>query len=637
MCGIAGLHADDPRADVRELLARLTAALEHRGPDGHGIHLARGGATGLGHRRLSIIDLEGGAQPMGSEDGRVQVVYNGEIYNQAELRRQLIQAGHRFATEADTEVLVHGWEEWGERLLPRLNGIYAFAVLDSRGGECALHVARDPVGAKPLYLGRWPGGWWFASELHAARIAGLVAGALDRDALAEWLVYRFVPSPRTLFEGVWKVPPGHHATLQPGAATLRFTRFEHAFAPASLPATRAEWAEALRSGIAEAVRRQLMSDVPVGSLLSGGVDSVLVTRHMCDQLEQRPDCFATGFAGDPVDELRPARRAAQALGTRLHEAPVDDGEYLGAWSALLERQGEPIANSGLLLVGILCRTVARSHKVVLSGQGADEPLGGYPRHVIERFYPWASHARPFISRAPHGLAASDRIERMGRVLGEPSEARRFAEILAVFSPGQSARMVGGQVAADGLADPVRRVLLDAPEGDSVNRLLAADARLSLADDLLSVADLMSMQHGVELRVPFLDLPLLALMERMPSQLKVSPTGSRKWFYRRAIMPDLPPALVPALTGWTARRGRKLGFATPLDRWFSSWVATDAEEMLLGRGSLASTVLNAETVRSVVREARDQGRPRSRQLLSLYVLESWLRGLDGASTMPAATA
>ncbi len=571
---------------------------------------------------------------MGSEDGGVQVVFNGEIYNQAELRRELIRAGHRFATQADTEVLVHGWEEWGARLLPRLNGIYAFAVLDQRNGGLALHLARDPVGAKPLYLGRWPGGWWFASELHAARSAGLVAGGLDRDAVAEWLVYRFVPSPRTLFQGVWKVPPGHHTSLEAGSSAPRFTRFEHGFGPASVPATRSEWAEALRSGIATAVRRQLMSDVPVGSLLSGGVDSVLVTRHMCDHLEEAPDCFVTGFAGDPVDELQPARRAAAALRAPLHEVPVDDAAYLDAWSALLRRQGEPIANSGLLLVGILCQTVARSHKVVLSGQGADEPLGGYPRHVVERFHPWASRARLLLSHAPHQLAASDRTERIARVLGAPEQGRRFAEILAVFSPAAAARMVGGQVEADNLADPVRRVLRDVPGDDSVNRLLMADARLSLADDLLSVADLMSMQHGVELRVPFLDLPLLALMERMPSRLKVSVTGSRKWFYRQAITPDLPTELVPALTGWEARRGRKLGFATPLERWFSGWVATGAEHMLLGPGSRTSGLLDTASVLSVIREARDKGRPRSRQLLSLYVLESWLRGLDAESEATA---
>jgi asparagine synthase (glutamine-hydrolysing) len=625
MCGIAGLHADDPRADVREALGRLTTALQHRGPDGHGIHLARGAATGLGHRRLSIIDLAGGAQPMGSEDGGVQVVCNGEIYNHADLRRELIQAGHRFQSHADTEVLVHGWEEWGARLLPRLNGIYAFAVLDQRRGGFALHLARDPVGAKPLYLGRWPGGWWFASELHAARSSGLVTGALDRHALAEWLVYRFVPSPRTLFQGVWKVPPGHQTSLEHATDAPRFTPFEHDFAPATVPATRAEWAEALRDGIASAVRRQLMSDVPVGSLLSGGVDSVVVTRHMRELLPEAPHCFVTGFAGDPVDELQPARRAAAALGTPLHEVPVEDAAYLDAWSALLKRQGEPIANSGLLLVGILCQTVARTHKVVLSGQGADEPLGGYPRHVVERFYPWASRARHLLAHAPHQLAASDRMDRMRRVLGEPEPSRRFAEILAVFAPAQAAGMVGGQLDADSLADPVRRALRGVPEDDSVNRLLAADARLSLADDLLTVADLMSMQHGVELRVPFLDLPLLALMERMPSHLKVSRTGRRKWYYRRTITPDLPPSLVPALTGRGATRGRKLGFATPLERWFATWVSTDAEQMLLGPGSHTGELLDAGMVRSVLREARDERQPRPRQLLSLYVLEAWLRG------------
>src|SRR5713101_8456565 len=302
MCGVAG------------------AFVAHRGPDGEAFWCDQPAGAGrvpraqvpacaavaLGHRRLSIVDLATGDQPMANEDGTVWVAFNGEIYNHLDLRRELTRAGHRFHTRADTEVLVHGWEEWGPALFGRLNGIYAFALYDARvaetnGQHAGIWLVRDPAGVKPLYLGHSDGVWWLCSELAAARSAGLLTGDLRRDAFAEYLVYRFVPAPGTFYRNAWKLPPGHccHLPLDapPPPHAPRFEAFKTTFAPAVVPRSRRDWMAAVRAGLGAAVRRQLMSDVPLGTLLSGGVDSTVVTKLMCDSAGggDPPQAFAVGL------------------------------------------------------------------------------------------------------------------------------------------------------------------------------------------------------------------------------------------------------------------------------------------------------------------------------------------------------
>ncbi len=653
MCGIAGALAPEPSSRVPQLVTRLTDGLRHRGPDGEGFWADQSSGAGrisraslpgearvvFGHRRLSIVDLECGAQPMANEDGRVWVVLNGELYNHVDLRRELEALGHRFRTRADTEVLVHGWEQWGRGLLPRLNGMYAFALFDGRrergGGD--VWLARDPVGVKPLYLGLTSGTWWFSSELAAARASGLLASDFRPEAFDEYLVYRFVPSPGTFFPNAWKVPPGHLCRLETRSLPVSpiFERFEAAFQPASVPSSEHEWEEAIRAGLRAAVKRQLMSDVPVGTLLSGGVDSTVITRVMEECLPDAPQAFAVGFADlDDIDELSAARRAAGVLGIPLKEVSVGEEEYLASWPAQIAALSEPIANPGVLLVGLLCRTVRASRKVVLTGQGADEPLGGYPRHVAERFYPWAKLVRPLLARLPERIMSDDRLARMRRITGQADEAHRFAEILAVFGPSEAIELTGHRIDRDDLAEPVRRWLGNSSESDSLNRLLKADARLSLADDLLIVADHMSMASSVELRVPFLDLEFLGLVERMPSRFKVGGLGERKWLYRQAAASILPQELRGALTGWGARVGRKLGFTAPLKKWFHGWLATEAEHFLLGPKAKCREHLRPEGIRSLVRSAQDRRYPRTRQMLSLFVLETWLRGeVEGSAHSP----
>lgn len=639
MCGIAGALAAAPNARVSEVALRLTDALKHRGPDGEGFWSDTGATGGrvsrdrlpmeaglvLGHRRLSIVDLATGDQPMTNEDGSVWVAFNGEIYNHRELRALLQAAGHRFVTQADTEVLVHGWEEWGEDVLTRLNGIFAFALTDNKQKLTVL--ARDPVGVKPLYIGVENGITWWASELEAARLAGLTSSAISREALKLFLIFRFIPAPATIFEGTWKLPPSHYVLLRSTEAGQIpvFRSYRTVIRSSADPRNQDEWRESLTMELESAVSRQLMSDVPVGSLLSGGVDSSLVTRMMDRHLPYHPQAFGIGFVSQgELSEVAAGEFAAQTLGVPFTPTWANEEEYLAAWPAAFAQVGEPIGNSGGLLVHLLCRTVARTHKVVLSGQGADEPLGGYPRHMAERLRRvgrWAPQTSAWVADRLLGAGAGRRLR---RVLAASDTLNRYLEIFAVFEPAAVDAFVSGGAPARELARAaIGRWVLDAPSGDDLNDLLKADARLSLADDLLVIADHFSMQASVELRVPFLDLSFLELAERMPSRYKVSCLGERKWLFRQAAMRDLPAALARRFGSLRGRVGPKLGFTAPVARWLTEqggllgpshhWLEPLMSRGLLGRDALTRW-LGPNTGRG----------ERQRELLSLYALSQWIQ-------------
>jgi asparagine synthase (glutamine-hydrolysing) len=645
MCGVAGVVARRADPELGRLVGAMTDSLAHRGPDGEGFWIRGAGLqqrSGLrdcqpsevvfGHRRLSIVDLEGGDQPLANEDGTVWVSYNGEIYNHVDLRGELERLGHRFATRCDTEVLVHGWEEWGTGLFGRLNGIFAFVLADERSGDVLL--VRDPLGVKPLYLGAAGGLTWWSSELAAARAAGAFHPVFSSDGLRLYLRLRFVPSPWTIFESVWKIPPGHFVRIRSDRAgqTPVFERYDAVVRSAAAPSGATEWAEAIMSELEAAVRRQLMADVPVASLLSGGVDSSLVTQWMTRGLAYAPRSYGIGFASDgDASEALAARRAAEALEVPHDSRELDDAGYIAAWPDALRQIGEPIANSGALMVRLLCEQVGRSHKVVLTGQGADEPLGGYPRHVAERLFP-VGRLLPSLSA---GLAertmGRESGDRLAVALREQDPAQRFAAILTVFPPDEVDRLVPSGSAPT--RELTRAAIARWDPHDGVNELLRIDARMSLADDLLLIADHFSMHSSVELRVPFLDLQFLELVERMPSRYKISALGRRKWLYRRAAVERLPQALRADMERTGSRLAAKRGFSTPLDAWFlepggplsaGDWAGPLTELDLLSKPALARTL--------------DSGRPGyARRRATLYSLARWAEGLqpmDPAATLSA---
>jgi asparagine synthase (glutamine-hydrolysing) len=639
MCGIAGAVSARPEARVPDVVKRLTSALRHRGPDGEAFwadtltrsarclreELPAAAGVVLGHRRLSIVDLATGDQPIANEDGSVWVTFNGEIYNHLELRRELEARGHRFVTRADTEVLVHGWEEWREGLFPRLNGIFAFALSDRRQGVTVL--VRDPIGVKPLYVGVTDGLTWWASELGAARAANLIVDDVSRDALKLYLLFRFIPSPNAIYRNVWKVPPAHYVEIRSADAGHEpvFRRFETAVRSSASPRGQAEWRDALIATLEAAVTRQLMSDVPVGSLLSGGVDSTLVTLMMDRHLPSHPQAFGIGFRShESESEVHAGERSAAELGVPFAATWVDDAEYLAAWPGAFAQVGEPISNSGGLLVYLLCQDVARTHKVVLSGQGADEPLGGYPRHMAERLRRVGALAPRLSAWVAERILGAGAGGRLTRVLRAGDRIDRFLEIFAVLEPESIDALVPGGAPARALGRAAIGAWVREPSGDDLNDLLRADARLSLADDLLTIADHFSMRASVELRVPFLDLEFLELAERMPSRYKVSRIGERKWLYRKGAARYLPQELSRRLCGVRAGLGRKAGFTVRLEPWFTARNGALGEtrrwlEPLTERGLVSPAVLSRAAA------GTRQAGTMQRELLALYTLSRWMEG------------
>jgi asparagine synthase (glutamine-hydrolysing) len=645
MCGLAGMLTGRPDSCVGVAVETMTDALVHRGPDGFGFWRLAGDQAGLcardelrapadvvlGHRRLSIVDLEAGDQPMLNDDGTVCVVYNGEIYNHPELRRELEQRGHRYRTACDTETLVHGWEEWGEDLFGRLNGIFAVAIADLQKREVV--VARDPIGVKPLYVGATGGKTWFASELVAADRARLLSERLDPDSLKLLLTFRFTPSPHTIHADAWKLPPGHYARLRCADAGRRptFVAYSSRIRSSLDPRGMTEWGEALMSELGAAVTRQLMADVPLASLLSGGIDSSLVTQMMAASLPYAPETFAIGMRSDgDANETVAAQQAARELGVPETSTLMDDHDYVAAWPSVVRELGEPIANPDALMVRTICERVGMSHKVALCGQGADELLGGYPRHMAERLYR-LGRLMPSLSRAVTRRAfGGESAHRLERVLATPDRAARYVEIFTVLPGNEVNALVRGASgdASDLARAAIERWLPDDRSSDTLNDLLRVDARLSLADDLLIVADHCAMRSSVELRVPFLDLAMLELVERMPSKYKVSPLGERKWLYRKAAERHLPDELARRLTPQRKRFERKRGFSTPIDVWFDTEQGPLAEHALWAKPLLTCPALSAEHVETALGAAGAAGF--SRRTSVFFPLASWLESRAQAS-------
>jgi asparagine synthase (glutamine-hydrolysing) len=611
MCGICGMVLPGGlRPGDVERVAGMARRLVHRGPDNGGL-FADGNAA-LGARRLSIVDVEGGAQPIGSEDGAVQVVFNGEIYNHRALRRPLEAAGHRFRTGCDTEVLVHAYEERGPDFLAGLNGIFALAIWDARARR--LLLARDPLGVKPLYWTDHDGGLAFASEVKALLDLPGARREVDPEALDLYLAFRFVPSPRTLFRGVFKLAPGQRLILERSGRPRR-----DLFAPPPEPIEPHrrpdEWAEAIAAALREAVRRQLMADVPVGVLLSGGADSASMLAIAGDALGAPVHAYTVGFEDAPdLDEVADAASTARRYGAAHRHVRVADSDYRERFAAAAFWLDEPVATPSIAPYDALCQLAASERKVVLSGQGADEPFGGYPRHLAERL------AGPLgrLLAGPAAVAArlrpgSERLDRAARSLRVADDARRYAETLALFPAADRRRLLG----ADGPdpADAVRERIAPAAHLDPLARFLYLDARFGLADDLLLYADKVAMAHSLEVRVPFLDLELLRLVESIPGPLRVR--GLRpKHLLRRALRSVLPAEVL-------ARSKRN--FAPPSRAWLQGDEGGCASAGWLREpGAAARAYCRPREIDRLLAEQREGRRDRRRQIFALLAFEIWHR-------------
>ena len=614
MCGICGIldYRGGEPVDER-LLNAMTATLVHRGPDDEGTHID--GALGLGMRRLSIIDLEGGHQPIAGEDGSVVTVFNGEIYNFAELRRELEGHGHEFRTRCDTEVVVHAYEEWGTGALARLNGMFGLAVWDAK--ERRLLLARDPFGVKPLYYADDDGRLLFGSEVKAILRDPRVERRVDLTALDQFLRFAFVPAPRTAFAGIGKLRPGHALLVdENGVRTLRYAADAP---PLHVDDTADEAEERLRELIEAAVRRQMVADVPVGVMLSGGVDSSATTAVMVRATEGPVESFTVGFGGGFVDdELDEARSVARTFGTHHHELLVSADEFAGFLPESVRALEEPIATPSTLPFFRVCQLARRDVKVVLTGQGADELFAGYDRALAERYgAPYrllprslrTRLVRPAIDRLPR----NEQLKRAAASLDQREPAERLAAVYSVIDARQRERLYGDDLRTAAQAEnPVAYWQSRVAHLDGFSQMLYVDARFSLPDNLLIYGDKMSMAVSLEARVPFLDLELMRYAESLPPRFKIR-RRTQKWLLKRAV------------AAWVPRRAvqrRKVGFRTPVDEWFRSGAQSELTDRLLTSDSACAAYLRGAVVKEMLDDHRGGRHDHRRILFGLLTFELW---------------
>lgn len=627
MCGIGALL--DPAGTAHpDAGRRMAAAMSHRGPDGEAV-VASGPAT-LVHRRLAIVDVDGGDQPLRSEDGSVALVANGEIYDHERLRADLEARGHRFATRSDCEVIVHLYEEHGDDCVRHLNGIFGFALWDGRRRR--LLVARDPLGVKPVYWASTGRCIAVASEVGALLAAGIARPRVDRVALDHYLACRFTPAPRTLFEGVSKLPAASllvaHEDGPPQVSCYR----EPPGAPErSLHGP--ELAGELADRLCDAVERQMMSDVPYGAFLSGGVDSAAVVAAMARRSEQPPRTFAIGFPGhgDVLDERAAAAESARAIGSDHSDTAMADVDFLGELRRAVRHLEEPCGIPSAPALMQLARFASGSVKVALSGQGADEPHGGYGRHQAALALGAAGRLGPLagpLRAAARAMPGNERVRRASRLLGDLSDAERLVRLVEITGEDLRARLVGdaGEQAAAERAALAAEVVADVGDRPLVEQALYLDTHLFLPDGLLVCADKMSMAASLEQRVPFLDLELLRFVERLPARERIRPRAGKR-AHRAATARLLPPAIADR---------PKHGFSTPYDRWLRESLGAEVERRY-APGAPAAEMIDGPTVASLVAGHRSGRADNKRILYCLLELSEWHRTFAEGELAPPAPA
>jgi asparagine synthase (glutamine-hydrolysing) len=617
MCGIAGIFRPDGAPVPGDLVARMTEVLAHRGPDGAGLHVE--GPVGLGHRRLAIIDLAAGAQPMGSDDGALWIAYNGEVYNFGVLRRELEARGVRFRTGSDTEVVLRGYEVWGTDVLPRLRGMFAFAIWDGRRRQMVL--ARDRLGIKPLVYA-WDGASLrFGSEIKAILQDPSVPRELDWEALRDYLAHLYVPAPRTLFRAIRKLPPASYLVCRLDAQPeiLRYWRLQPNPDPA---VTETEWCRRLDEVLAETVRLHMVSDVPVGAFLSGGLDSSAVVAYMARASSTPVRTFSIGFDEADFDELGFARQVARRYGTDHFELVVKP-EVMDILPRLAWQFDEPFADASALPTYCVARITREHVTVALSGDGGDENFAGYRRYAeagaLARLgdRPPVSLVRPLLRAVAGRLPENLRGRGFLHLLGLPPTRRYFR--MMTFQTDETLRRLLTPEAAAGVGDhldptPYERLAAEAGGPADLGRLRYIDFHHYLPDDILAKVDRTSMLTSLETRVPLLDHVLVECVATIPEHLKFR-DGRGKYIFRRTLEPLLPADILTR---------RKMGFGVPLGAWFRGQLKGFVSDILTDPQVARHGLLRPSAVHALL-DAHARGpRDWSAQIWSLVCLELWCR-------------
>jgi len=620
MCGICGIFDLNGRPVNRAVLDQMAEVIRHRGPDGDGWFVD--GEVGLGHRRLSIIDLGGGAQPIGSEDGKLQLVFNGEIYNFVELRVELEAFGHKFKTRSDTEVIVHAYEQWGVDCVKRFNGMFAFALWDGHKRE--LFLARDHLGIKPLYYVEIGNRLLFSSEIKALLQDPDCPREVDTESLAELFTFRYVPSPKTLFKRIFKLPPGHWMLAT--RTGLQITRFWN-WVPGKRRQEREEaLVEEYQTLLEDAVRLQLRSDVPLGLFLSSGVDSGVLLAIMSQYASGPVQTFTIGFEeGEKTNEIEDARKMARKFGADHYHMTVTPEDYVQYFERYMMDLEEPVGHEAAPAFHFVSKITRQRVKVALTGQGADEPWAGYDRYKgVKLSGPYCRMPKFVTNDLAHLIGKMPgRMERLKRgltSLGEPDMLTRFTKIYSFFSADVKAQLYKGVLKKQFDADPygtrqaLARLQSDVQGLDPLTQMLYIDTRANLPDDLLMVGDKTAMANSLEVRVPFLDYRLVEFIESLPTDLKLKGfTG--KYLHKKACEKWLSKEVVYR---------KKKGFANPVEKWFRVRMRSFVEDCLLGPNSSMGRYFDQHYLRRILeldREGKEQYR---RHIYLLVSLELWHR-------------
>ena len=630
MCGICGQYNFRDQLQVEpKQLREMTNAMMHRGPDDEGFYIS--GSLGLGFRRLSIIDLAGGHQPMSDQEESVWVVFNGEIYNFQELKAELSAHGHIFRTRSDTEVIVHGYKQWGVEVLDHLNGMFGLAIWDVK--KRRLMLARDRLGIKMLYYKIESGCLRFGSEIRAVLAGGKEKPAVDPVALNLFLRYRYTPSPLTLFQGIKKLAPGTRLVIENGSPCVeRWWNFSPVpFDPMPAPQQAEEKLLALYE---RSVKRQLISDVPVGLLLSGGLDSGLLLALM-NQNGNAWKTYTVGYGKSFADdELADAAQTAKILQAPNVAVEIDRETFEASLPKIISFLEEPIASSSVIPMYHVCGRARQDVKVALVGQGPDELLGGYRRHLgVQYGFYW--RAMPQWLRDPFGvfMGAMTRSEAVQRGLYSLAVSQRMKRYQQVFSimPGETIDDLfqDGSLPASPTGDKILECWRDLEPllepTDELGGLQFLEIRSTLPDELLMYADKLSMAHGLEVRVPYLDHDIVEYVERLSASFKVR-NGAGKWLHRKVCKNFLPPEVI---------RRKKKGFAVNVvDEWFRHSMIGKMDHTLLARDSLMYNYLRPAAVARLLNEHRAGRADNHKILFSLVAFEEWLRNLAGNPSFQA---
>jgi asparagine synthase (glutamine-hydrolysing) len=624
MCGICGQYNFGSNAPaVRSDLERMTRSIAHRGPDDEGYFIE--GALGLGFRRLSIIDLAGGHQPMADQQETTWVVFNGEIYNFPEVKRELESLGHVFRTKSDTEVIIHGYKQWGDDVLNHLNGMFGLAIWDVR--KRRLVIARDPFGIKLIYYKIEADRVYFGSEIRAV-VAGMNERAdVDPVSMNLFLRYRYTPSPYTAFRSIRKLAAGTMLVCDSKGCCLR-RWYNHKPTPFS-PAKSAEEArEELAELYKRSVKRQLLSDVPLGLLLSGGVDSGLLLALM-NLYGKSWHTYSVGYGSSFADdELKDAADTAARFSSRHASVILDRKTFEEALPHIVSCLEEPIASSSIVPMYFVCKRAREDVKVALVGQGPDELFGGYRRHLGVRYSAlWRGLPGPVRSGVSSLITTLPRNETLKRgihSLDIPERMRRYQNVLSLM-PGSK---IDG-LFEDGLLPPDtgdkilgswEELIPLMEETDELGGFQFLEIRSTLPDELLMYADKLSMAHSLEVRVPYLDKEIVEYVERLPANLKVR-NGFGKWLHRQVCEELLPAAIL---------KRKKRGFAVNVvDDWFRDATGRKMEEVLLDRKSQIYGFLKPSAVKQLFEEHRSGQNDNHKVLFSLVVLEEWVRANEQA--------